>query len=84
MNYAESKEKLLKCFSSVFPELNSVEIESASIETTNGWDSIAQVTLLTLVSEEFGLEVDFEKFEDATSFSGFLTLIGETASHGYS
>ena len=32
------------------------------------WDSVAQVTLLTVIGEEFGIEVDFEEFEGATSF----------------
>jgi acyl carrier protein len=84
MDDAKIREKLLKCFAAVFPELNPVEIESANIENTSGWDSIAHVTLLTLVGEEFGMEVDFEKFESVISFSAFLTLIGETASHGCS
>jgi len=84
MDDARSKEKLIKCFSAVFPDMNPADIESANTENTSGWDSIAQVTLLTLVSEEFGIDVDFEKFEGAISFSGFLTLIRETASHGCS
>ena len=84
MDDARIKEKLLKCFSAVFPELDPAGIESANVENTSGWDSIAHVTLLTLVSEEFGMEVDFEKFESAISFSGFLTLIRETTSHEYS
>lgn len=32
------------------------------------WDSVAQVTLLTVIGEEFGIEIDFEEFEGATSF----------------
>jgi acyl carrier protein len=78
------KEKLIKCFSAAFPELNKAAIESADMENTSGWDSIAQVTLLALVSEEFGMDVDFEKFESATSFSRFATLIAETDPHGRS
>ena len=84
MDDVEIREKLLKCFSAVFPDLNPVDIQSANIENTSGWDSIAHVTLLTLVSEEFGVEVDFEKFESAISFSAFLILIAETASPGCS
>lgn len=81
MDNARIKEQLIKCFSAVFPELSLAEIESASVENTSGWDSIAQVTLLTLISEEFGIDVDFEKFEGAISFSGVLTIIGEITSH---
>ncbi len=84
MDAAKIKEQLIKCFSSVFPELSPAEIESATVENTSGWDSIAQVTLLTLVSEEFGMEVDFEKFESAITFSDFLTIIGAISAHEYS
>ncbi len=31
-------------------------------------DSVAQVTLLTLIGEEFGMDIDFLEFEGATSF----------------
>lgn len=79
MDNATIKEKLLKCFSAVFPELNPAEIESANVENTSGWDSIAQVTLLTLVSEEFEVDVDFERFSNALSFSVFAALLGESA-----
>jgi len=82
MDDATIREKLLKCFAAVFPDLSPAEIESASVESTSGWDSIAHVTLLTLVGEEFGIDVDFEHFEGAITFSEFATLIGEVVSHG--
>ena len=78
MDDAQIRETLIKCFSTVFPELTRAEIESASTANTNGWDSIAHVTLLTLVGEEFGVEIDFERFEGAPSFAEFLTVIEET------
>lgn len=71
------KEKLMKCFSAVFPQLSPAEIADANAENTSGWDSVAHVTLLTLVGEEFDMDVDFERFEHAMSFSGFAALIEE-------
>ena len=81
MDDATIREKLVKCFAAVFPELDPTEIESASAENTSGWDSIAQVTLLTLVGEEFGIDVDFDQFGSALSFSDFASLIQEITSH---
>ena len=77
MDDAIVKEKLLKCFSAVFPELSPAAIESATIENTSGWDSIAQVTLLTLIGEEFAIEVDFDRFSSAVSFAEFVAAMRE-------
>jgi len=48
--------------------LDSNQYAKASAENTPQWDSLAHVTLLTLIGEEFGREIDFEEFEGATSF----------------
>jgi acyl carrier protein len=51
-------DRLVRCFSSVFPELSGEEIRSASAESLSDWDSFATVTLVALLEEEFGLEID--------------------------
>ena len=61
-------EKLTSCFASVFPKLDASRIPAASVKTVPEWDSLAQVNLLSLIGEEFGIDIDFEDFEDATSF----------------
>lgn len=62
------KEKLAHCFSLAFPQMDPSQYANASAENTPAWDSVAQVTLLTLIGEEFGMEIDFLEFEGATSF----------------
>lgn len=62
------RDKLAHCFSLAFPQMAPSHYPSASAENTSGWDSIAQLTLLTLIGEEFGIDIDFEEFEGATSF----------------
>jgi len=74
-------EKLEACFAQVFPDLGQSEISSASTDTVKEWDSIAQVTLLSLLGETFGLELDFEEFESATSFASVLELIRQRTGH---
>jgi acyl carrier protein len=73
------RKKLAHCFSLTFPKLDPSQYASASAENTSEWDSVAQVTLLTLIGEEFGIEVDFSEFEGATSFESLATRIGELA-----
>jgi acyl carrier protein len=34
------------------------------------------VTLISLIGEEFGIDLDFEEFEEATSFAAFRDIVG--------
>ena len=71
----EHVERLIGCFKQVFPAINPVDIPAATQEGTLAWDSIAQVTLFSLIGEEFGMDLDFEEFADATSFAAVLDLV---------
>lgn len=64
----EVQAKLEECFLLVFPELTPETVRQASTDTVAHWDSVAQITLLTLIGEKFNVPVDFEYFEGATSF----------------
>jgi len=69
--------RLTRCFSAVFPELNERRIASASPETVAAWDSIATVTLVSLIEEEFGIGVEPEAFDRLVSFSSVLSYVEE-------
>jgi acyl carrier protein len=62
------RDKLGHCFALVFPKLDPSQYSTASVQNLSAWDSVAQLTLLNLIGEEFGREMDFEEFEGATSF----------------
>lgn len=62
------RDKLGRCFALAFPKLDSSQYATASAQNVNEWDSLAQLTLLTLIGEEVGRQLDFEEFEGATSF----------------
>ncbi|HYA18096.1 MAG TPA: acyl carrier protein [Bryobacteraceae bacterium] len=64
----EVRQKLAHCFSIAFPKMDPGDYATASAGNTAAWDSVAQVTLLSLIGEEFGVDIDFEQFEGATSF----------------
>jgi acyl carrier protein len=68
-------EKLNRCFAAVFPELDPALYATASAQTLNAWDSIRQLTLLSLIGEEFNREIDFEEFEDATSYEALARIL---------
>jgi acyl carrier protein len=75
-------ERLVSCFEKVFGGLSPSEIPAATHETVAAWDSIAQVTLLSLIGEEFGIDIDFEEFEGATSFAAILELVRARTANG--
>ena len=62
--------RLAQCFSSVFPNLSSAQIETASVESLESWDSIATVTLVATMEEEFACSVDLDDYAQLTSFAG--------------
>ena len=64
----DSRTRLIKCFAAVFPELSEKEILLASPASVGSWDSLAGVTLLSVIEEEFKITVDPEDLEQLVSF----------------
>jgi len=62
-------ERLLECFRIVFPGVPDEDLMTASATSTVKWDSIAQVTLISLIEEELGIQLPLERYAEFTSFS---------------
>jgi acyl carrier protein len=75
MNDTAIIERLLDCFRVAFPEATDTELESATAASFPAWDSIAHVTLVTLVEEEFGMLLPPDKVGELNSFQAFLDLV---------
>ena len=82
LSSTKREELLLRCFSSVFPGLTSGELYSASSDVPGLWDSLATVTLVAVVEEEFGIQIEHERMSELTSFAAFLEYIHTEAGHG--
>jgi acyl carrier protein len=67
--------RLTGCFSAVFPQLSEAEILKASTASLGGWDSVATVTLLAVVEEEFEVTFKPEEMEYLTSFDLILDTL---------
>lgn len=67
--------KLAGCFASVLPELSPDEIVRASAASVESWDSVATVTLIAVVEEEFGISIEVEDPAQFDSFQGFLNFV---------
>jgi acyl carrier protein len=67
--------RLVRCFSSVFPDLNEEQIRRASIESVPEWHSLASVTLISVVQEEFGVQVSLSDLPNLVSFSAVQNYV---------
>lgn len=70
-----TQERLAKCFEMVFPDVPPAEIPQSSQETISAWDSVAAITLLNVVEEEFGCSIDFDKLAELNSFDRMLVYV---------
>jgi len=63
-----TQERVTLCFTNVFPKIKPAEIPTASVGSLPAWNSIAHVTLLSSLAEEFGIDFEMEDFEELTSY----------------
>ena len=71
----ETHDRLMKCFAVVFPDLSQDAIAGASTATVAAWDSIAAITLMNVVQDEFGLEIDLDDLADLDSFANLHSYL---------
>lgn len=71
----DTRARLTKCFSAVFPQLSNREIGSASMETLETWDSIASITLVTVIEEEFSVQFEPTVLGHFVSFRSILDYL---------
>jgi acyl carrier protein len=67
--------RLIRCFETVFPELSESEILNSSQESVQAWDSVATITLLNVIEDEFHIELDLDDIADLTTFDRVLKYI---------
>ena len=67
--------RLIQCFAIVFPDVPDHEIRQADATSFRGWDSLATVTLINVVEEEFQFQIDVEEIGEFLSFPRFLEYL---------
>jgi acyl carrier protein len=75
----ELQQRLTNCFSAVFPELSGEQLIHASSANVPSWDSVAVITLLTVIEEEFGISIDEE---DPAKFDSFQRILDYLQANG--
>ena len=76
----EVQSRLTKCFETVFPDLPESEIPNARQDTVAGWDSVAGITLLNVIEEEFQIEMDLELAAELDSYERICEHLKQTVS----
>jgi acyl carrier protein len=75
----EVRGRLMRCFRAALPQYSS-EIERLRPAEAAGWDSLATVTLLTLIQEEFNIQIPAEDLECFSSFTAAERYVTNRAS----
>jgi len=71
----EMEGRLVRCFSSVFSDLTTEQIHAASVESLPAWDSLAAVTLVAVLQQEFGLQINLIDLPELVSFEAIQNYI---------
>ena len=74
-----ASERLTKVFAAIFPELTPEEIQVASPASVAAWDSLATISIVSLIEEEFEIDIPPDRFEDMGSFELILDYLTQTA-----
>jgi acyl carrier protein len=63
-----TQDRLIRCFSAIFPTLSREQILAADASKMESWDSVASVTLFAMIEEEFGVEIEIQGSVDLLSY----------------
>jgi acyl carrier protein len=65
--------RLTKCFLAVFPQMMPEEVANATTASMKNWDSVASVTLFSLIEEELGIALSLDALDEFNSFQHILS-----------
>ena len=64
----ELNERLIRCFSIVFPDLPADQIPRASVSSVAQWDSLAMLNLVGVLEEEFRVRLGADDLASLLSY----------------
>jgi len=71
----DPRTRLIKCFLAVFSQLKEEDVTQASVASVIDWDSVASITLLTVIEEEFSIQLSADDLGSLTSFEKILEYL---------
>ena len=73
----ELDDRLVRCFLSVFPTFTEEKLRAGTNEFVDALDSLAGVTLATLIDEEFGVQLDSDQLLNLRTVASVQRYIKE-------
>jgi len=73
---SEREDRLVRCFASVFAVLSVDQIRTATVDSIPEWDSLASVTLVAVIEQEFGIQIDIFDLPQLSSFESIRKYLG--------
>lgn len=70
-------DELVACFQSVFPYLSADEVRALRKDQFPEWDSLAALTLITVLEEEYDVRLADDDVERLDSFAGARELLAQ-------
>ncbi len=70
-----ARERLIGCFAAIFPGLSEEEIQRATPDGVEEWDSLSNLTLISVIEEEFNTWIAPEDNEHLLSFEMALQYL---------
>ena len=71
----DCNERLIACFRSVFPDFTDAEISQASMTSLAKWDSLATVMLISVIEEEYQMQVADDDLQNFISFESITEIL---------
>ena len=82
---SEVDDRLLRCFASVYPTISETEIQACDVALLFETDSLAGVTLVSVIDQEFGVDMDISDLLSLKSFAVISEFLGnDKGSNGQS
>lgn len=69
--------RVVRCFAAVFPDLDPLAVQTARRDTLADWDSLASVTLVRVIEEEFGIRIRLLDLDELNGFQDFLAYLSQ-------
>ena len=71
----ELRRQLIECFTLVFSKVKEDDLLGLNIINCEDWDSVANISLTTIIEESFDITLKTEDLDHLTSFQSILKYI---------
>jgi len=75
MNPIKVQSQLDECFAVAFPELTAAEIPQATMESVEMWDSLATLTLVSVIEETFQIRIPLDELPNLISYAAVSDFV---------